>query len=198
MRVLNKSSKISVATAIAMLALAISSIAQNAQPNNKIKIKNFGSINDNYFRGAQPKGQDYQDLAAFGIKTVINLRIDQREDEKQLVEAAGMKYVYIGMRDDKRPADEHVQEFMKIVNDPANQPVYVHCIGGRHRTGLVTAVYRIEKDGWDYAKAFSEMKKFDFNYGFGHGALKEYVSDYYVQKEQKATVGTASAVGSAK
>jgi protein tyrosine/serine phosphatase len=198
MRVLNKSSKISVATAIAVLALAISSIAQNGQPNNTIKIKNFGSINDNYFRGAQPKGQDYQDLAAFGIKTVINLRIDQREDEKQLVEAAGMKYVYIGMRDDKRPADEHVQEFMKIVNDPANQPVYVHCIGGRHRTGLVTAVYRIEKDGWDYAKAFSEMKKFDFNYGFGHGALKEYVSDYYVQKEQKATVGTASAVGSAK
>jgi protein tyrosine/serine phosphatase len=198
MRVLNKSSKISVATAIAVLALAISSIAQNGQPNNTIKINNFGIINDNYFRGAQPKGQDYQDLAAFGIKTVINLRIDQREDEKQLVEAAGMKYVYIGMRDDKRPADEHVQEFMKIVNDPANQPVYVHCIGGRHRTGLVTAVYRIEKDGWDYAKAFSEMKKFDFNYGFGHGALKEYVSDYYVQKEQKATVGTASAVGSAK
>jgi tyrosine-protein phosphatase SIW14 len=198
MRVLSKSSKISVATAIAMMALAISSIAQNGQPNTKIKIKNFGSINENFFRGAQPKDQDYKDLAAIGVKTVINLRIDERADEKQLVEGAGMKYVFIGMRDDKRPADEQIQEFLKIANDPANQPIYVHCIGGRHRTGLMSAIYRIEKDGWDYAKAFDEMKKFDFNYGFGHGALKEYVSDYYVQKEQKATVGTASAVGSAK
>jgi tyrosine-protein phosphatase SIW14 len=198
MRVLNKSSKVSVAAALAVMLLAISSIAQNGQPNTKIKIKNFGSINENFFRGAQPKDQDYNDLAAIGVKTVINLRNDAREDEQGLVEAAGMKYVFIGMKDDKRPADEQVQEFMKIANDPANQPIYVHCIGGRHRTGLMTAIYRIEKDGWDYAKAFDEMKKFDFNYGFGHGPLKAYVSDYYVQKEQKATVGTAAAVGSAK
>jgi protein tyrosine/serine phosphatase len=198
MRVLNKSSKISVTTVIAVMLLAISSIAQSGQPNTKIKIKNFGSINENFFRGAQPKDQDYKDLAAMGVKTVINLRIDERSDEKPLVEGAGMKYVFIGMRDDKRPADEQVQEFLKIANDPANQPIYVHCIGGRHRTGLMTAIYRIEKDGWDYAKAFDEMKKFDFNYGFGHSPLKEYVSDYYVQKEQKATVGTAASVGSAK
>lgn len=198
MRVLNKSSRISVATVVAVMLLAITSIAQDSQPNTKIKIKNFGSINENFFRGAQPKDQDYKDLAAMGVKTVINLRIDERSDEKPAVEAAGMKYVFIGMRDDKRPADDQIQEFLKIVNDPANQPIYVHCIGGRHRTGLMTAVYRIEKDGWDYAKAFDEMKKFDFNYGFGHGSLKEYVSDYYVQKEQKATVGTATPVGSAK
>ena len=198
MRVFNKSSKISVAAVVAMMALAISSIAQGNQPNTKIKIKNFGSINENFFRGAQPKDQDYKDLAAMGVKTVINLRIDERSDEKLAVEGAGMKYVFIGMRDDKRPADEQVQEFLKVANDPANQPIYVHCIGGRHRTGLMTAIYRIEKDGWDYAKAFDEMKKFDFNYGFGHGPLKEYVSDYYVHKEQKATVGTATAVGSAK
>src|SRR5436189_1761782 len=127
MRVLNKSSKISVATVIAVMLLAISSIAQSGQPNTKIKIKNFGSINENFFRGAQPKDQDYKDLAAMGVKTVINLRIDERSDEKPLVEGAGMKYVFIGMRDDKRPADEQVQEFLKIANDPANQPIYVHC-----------------------------------------------------------------------
>lgn len=198
MRVLNKSAKISMATAVAVMALAISSIAQSGQPGFKIKIKNFGSINENYFRGAQPKGQDYQDLAALGIKTVINLRNDARPDEKSLVEAAGMKYVFIGMRDDKRPGDAQVQEFMKIANDPANQPIYVHCIGGRHRTGLVTAIYRMEKDGWDYRQAFAEMKKFDFNYGFGHGDLKDYVFDYHAQRERNSTVGTTTSVGSSK
>jgi protein tyrosine/serine phosphatase len=198
MRVLRKYSTISAATAIAVLALAISSIAQDGQSNFKIKIKNFGSINENFFRGAQPKGQDYQELAAMGIKTVINLRIDAKSDEQELVEAAGMKYVFIGMRDDKRPADSQVQEFLKIANDPANLPLYVHCIGGRHRTGLMSAVYRIEKDGWDYAKAYDEMKRFDFSYGFGHGDLKDYVFDYYSQKEQKATIGTSTATGSSK
>ena len=198
MRVLRKSSTISLATAIAVLALTISSIAQDGQSNYKTKIKNFGCINENYFRGAQPKDQDYKDLAKMGVKTVINLRLGGKSDEQQLVEAAGMNYVYIGMKDDKRPSDAQVQEFLKIVNDPANQPVFVHCIGGRHRTGLMTAVYRIEKDGWDVAKAYDEMKKFDFGYGFGHGDLKDYVFDYYSQKEQNSSVGASTAVGSSK
>lgn len=198
MRVLKKYSTISMATAIAVLALAISSIAQDEQSNYKFKIKNFGRINDNYFRGAQPKGRDYQELAAMGIKTVINLRLGAKADEQELVEAAGMKYIYMGMKDDQRPLDSQVQEFLKIANDPANQPIFVHCIGGRHRTGLMTAVYRIEKDGWDYAQAYAEMKKFDFSYGFGHGDLKEYVFDYYAQKEPKSTVGATTSVGSSK
>jgi len=33
---------------------------------SRIHIGNFGRINDNYFRGAQPSGTDYRDLAAIG------------------------------------------------------------------------------------------------------------------------------------
>jgi hypothetical protein len=32
----------------------------------------FGRVNANYYRGAQPEGQDYNDLAALGVKTIIN------------------------------------------------------------------------------------------------------------------------------
>jgi protein tyrosine/serine phosphatase len=198
MRVLRKKSTISIATAIAILALAISSIAQDKQSNLNIKIKNFGCINENYYRGAQPKERDYKDLAALGVKTVIDLRHEGLSEEQQMVEAAGMKYVQMAMKDDKRPNDAQVQEFLKIVNDPVNQPIFVHCIGGRHRTGLMTAIYRIEKDGWDFAKAYDEMKKFDFSYGWGHGDLKEYVADYYSQKEHKATIGASTSIGSSK
>jgi tyrosine-protein phosphatase SIW14 len=196
MRVSKKISTVTVAMAV--LALAISSIAQEKQSNFKTKIKNFGCINENFFRGAQPKDQDYKDLAAMGIKTVVNLRIDAKSDEQQSVEAAGMKYFFIGMRDDKRPSEEQVQEFLKIANDPANQPIYVHCIGGRHRTGLVTAVYRMEKDGWDAHQAYDEMKKFDFSYGFGHGDLKEYVLDYRVHRDTKSDIAVTTASGSSK
>ena len=42
---------------------------------------------------------------------------------------------------------EEIAAFLNIVNDPASQPVYVHCVGGRHRTGVMTAVYRMTHDG---------------------------------------------------
>src|SRR5580765_2547533 len=38
-----------------------------------IQIDNFGSVNPMYFRGAQPEGHDYADVAALGVKTIINL-----------------------------------------------------------------------------------------------------------------------------
>src|ERR1051325_9498502 len=136
------------AVAMAVLALAISSVAQEKQSSFKTRIKNFGCINENFFRGAQPKDSDYKDLATMGVKTIIDLRDDAERNEQRFVEDAGMKYVNIPMKDDARPADQKVQEFLKIVNAPANLPIYVHCKGGRHRTGLVTAVYRMEKDGW--------------------------------------------------
>src|SRR5256885_740371 len=102
MRVSKKFSIVTVAMAV--LALAISSIAQAKQSNFKTKIKNFGCINENFFRGAQPKDSDYQDLATMGVKTIIDLRDDSERNEEQLVEDAGMKYVHIGMKDDARPA----------------------------------------------------------------------------------------------
>ncbi|HSQ24775.1 MAG TPA: hypothetical protein VLN44_10195, partial [Pyrinomonadaceae bacterium] len=58
---------------------------------------------------------------------------------------------------------EQVTYFLSIVNDPANWPVYVHRKGGRHRTGAMTAIYRISHDGWTGDQAFNEMKEYDFN-----------------------------------
>jgi hypothetical protein len=36
---------------------------------SSIRIYNFGRVDPNYYRGAQPKGRDYSDLAALGVKT---------------------------------------------------------------------------------------------------------------------------------
>ena len=44
------------------------------------------------------------------------------------------------------PTPDQIVEFLRIVNDPANQPVFVHCWGGRHRTGVMTAIYRMTSD----------------------------------------------------
>jgi tyrosine-protein phosphatase SIW14 len=143
-----------------------------------IRIDNFGVINDGYYRGAQPKGDDYRDLAALGIKTVIDLTKDGRDDEQGLVEAAGMKFHRIPMTTTDRPSDAAIAEFLSMVNDPANQPVYVHCQGGRHRTGTMTAVYRMTQDHWTAAQAYDEMKQFRFEGFPGHPELKDFVMHF--------------------
>lgn len=148
---------------------------------SNIAIKNFGCINENYYRGAQPQTQDYASLASFGIKTVIDLQRDGDPNEQRLVESNGMKFIRFRMTTTDRPDAETVAQFLKIVNDPANQPVYVHCAGGRHRTGVMTAIYRLTHDSWKPDQAYAEMKQYEFGKGFGHGALKSYVYSYFAR-----------------
>src|SRR5438093_2494597 len=146
---------------------------------SRIKIGNFGRIDDSYYRGAQPFGNDYADLAALGIRTVIDLTRDGRTDEQALVERAGMKFYRIPLTTSDRPSDAAVTQFLKLVNDRANQPVFVHCQGGRHRTGTMTAVYRMTHYGWTADQAYTEMKKYHFEGFLGHPALKKFVYDFY-------------------
>ena len=173
-----------------IIALAVLSAAQAAQRDQSAKhrIKNFGSINDNFYRGAQPKPDDYAGLAAMGVKTVIDLQRDGKAEEQAMVEAQGMKFYRIGMSDSSQPSAEQVETFLKLVNDPANQPVFIHCKGGRHRTGAMSAIYRMTRDGWTADQAFQEMKQYDFEYGMGHGALKRYVYSYYSNIDQNSVV----------
>ena len=67
---------------------------------------------------------------------------------------------------------------MRLVGDSGGRPVYVHCAGGRHRTGVMTAVYRMEQAGWTPDQAFAEMKRYKFGLDFLHAEFKEFVYGY--------------------
>ncbi|HEV8483800.1 MAG TPA: dual specificity protein phosphatase family protein [Blastocatellia bacterium] len=175
------------ASFIALAALSVSYAAQkSATP--KTSIKNFGCVNEKFYRGAQPEGRDYQDLAAMGIKMVIDLQREGDGDEQRLVEAAGMRFVRIPMSDKSWPTTEAADQFLSLSSNPENQPVFIHCRGGRHRTGAMTAIYRITNDGWTADRAFAEMKQYDFEHGYGHGTLKDYVYNYYGRMDHKGVV----------
>jgi tyrosine-protein phosphatase SIW14 len=164
-----------------------------------ITIDNFGQVASGYYRGAQPKGADYADLAALGVKTVIDLTQDGDAQEAGLAQAAGMKFYRIPMTTRETPSAEKVARFLSLVNDPANQPVYVHCQGGRHRTGVMTAVYRMTKDHWTADQAFAEMKKYRFGADFLHPEFKRFVYAYEpeVQVAATSTVDVSSATTAA-
>ena len=160
-------------------ARAVETAASAAVDVSTLRIDNFGQVSPNYYRGAQPEGRDYADLAALGVRTVINLTSDDaKAEEGALVEKAGMTYVQIPMTTRHAPTQSELDRFLSIVNDPARQPVFVHCVGGRHRTGVMTAVYRMTEDGWDADQAFQEMKKFKFGADYLHPEFKSFVYGY--------------------
>ncbi len=179
----------------AVFTLTVFSFSQTAPSQfPDIKIENFGQMDERYYRGAQPEPGDYAALKALGVNTVIDLRNDPTDYEKGAVEALGMKYVNIQMSGWKYAKDTQVEEFMRLMNDPATGVVFAHCKAGRHRTGLTGAVYRMEKYGWGYDKSYKEMKNYDYSSWPVHFNIKSYVKEYAKAKAKQSTASRAEAV----
>jgi len=181
------------AAALAVSALAVSAVAQerrhHEQQKNQpvfsisdVRIKNFGQMDDRFFRGGEPKKvEDFAALKALGVNTVIDLQAEAEPAERGMVESLGMRYVHIPMVAKKYPTEEAVAAFLKTVDDPQTGKFFVHCAGGRHRTGAMGAVYRYTKYGWDFDQVYREMKQFDFYTRWGHGDFKKFVEDYWAR-----------------
>jgi tyrosine-protein phosphatase SIW14 len=179
---------ISVALALGVVSYARPKDKSNSKGSGSaVDVENFGQVTDFYYRGSQPKGEEYNQLASIGVKTIIDLRDDPKDYARELTEHAGMKYVNFPLSDKDYPPPDAASKFLSIVNDRENWPVYVHCAGGRHRTGAMTAVFRMTVQGWDANRAYEEMKDYDYYKRFGHKAMKQYVFDYFRDIGNKRT-----------
>jgi protein tyrosine/serine phosphatase len=179
---------------VTLLALVAATAKEKQSAFSNIRIKNFGQMSERFYRGAQPKEEDYQSLKDLGVNTIIDLRDTPTDYEKRNTEALGMRYINIPMIDKGYPESAQIEQFLKIANDPATGKFFVHCAGGRHRTGIMGAVYRFTVDGWNYDQVYSEMKNYDFYSSWGHGDQKKYVQDYWANlqaKQANAVVATS-------
>jgi len=189
--------KISAAIVI-VLAIGTAAVAKrHSDPAfSNIKIRNFGKMDNRFYRGAQPNESDYQDLKTLGVKTVIDLTDSPKSYEKRDVEALGMRYVNLAMSDSSYPKPEQINSFLKLVNDPATGTMFVHCAGGRHRTGVMGAVYRYNVNHWNYDQVYAEMVDYDFYTKWGHGDLKTFVEDYGQKMAGNGIAGAATSTTS--
>lgn len=156
-------------------ALTLAAIAGCSRPSDTegsaaatrpagVPIDNFAEVAPGIFRGAQPDAEGFRALKGLGICTIVNLR--GKHDDTHDAGPLGMSVVEIPMSAKltiEPPTETEVREFLDAVLDPAKQPVFVHCAGGRDRTGTMCALYRIEVDGWTPEKAYDEMKSFGWH-----------------------------------
>jgi tyrosine-protein phosphatase SIW14 len=142
------------------------------------EIPRFLMMADGLYRGGQPTEQGFQLLKARGIKTVINLRMEN--DEAELVQGLGMNYVHIPV-EDVRPwsqiPEAAIAKYFELVNNQANYPIFFHCQRGADRTGAMAALYRIALQGWDAKKAYSEAR--DIGMRAWYRGLKSQLYDFH-------------------
>jgi protein tyrosine/serine phosphatase len=185
--------KISAVVAI-VLAIGTAAVAKtHTDPAfSNIKIDNFGKMDERFYRGGRPSERDFASLKTLGIQTVIDLT-DNTPKEKGYVEAQGMRYVNIAIPDKQDPSDAQIQQFLKLVGDPSTGKFYVHCAGGRHRTGVMGAVYRFNNYHWTFEQVYAEMLNFDFYTSNGHGGQKKFVENYSARIQSNPGGNSAAA-----
>jgi len=148
--------KLCVILLTAFCAVLTSAQIQSEQP----AIFNFTRVSDQYCTGGQPKLEALEKLKAEGVKAIINLRQPSEHragDEEAKAKELGLKYFNIPVvyRD---PKEEQATEFLKITDDPANRPVFIHCTAAI-RVGAFWMIRRVLRDGWTVEAAEEEAKK---------------------------------------
>ncbi len=123
-------------------------------------VENFAKVSEALWRGAQPTAEGFKALEKMGAKTIVSFRHDH--DDLELMKGTSLRYLRIPSRA-FRPTEENLARFLKVIEDPANWPVYIHCAQGRDRTGYNAAAYRMMVQGWEADAAIREMDTFHFN-----------------------------------
>jgi protein tyrosine/serine phosphatase len=152
-----------VAVAACALLPACGSVPAKASPNDPAG--NFSQVDSAVYRGGRPDQAGVQVLAQMGVKTIMDLENDDEAiaAEKTWAEAAGITFISHQMNGMAEPDDNQVNDTLAKIGDPANQPVFVHCMQGKDRTGLIIALYRVIYDGWAPKDAHDEMLAHGYN-----------------------------------
>src|SRR5262249_20328514 len=148
------------------------------------------------YRSGQMTAEGFAEaVERYHIRTIINLQDEypdpelavsyfsrERIRETELCARLGVRYVYLVLdllprRQIPAKHPRAIDRFIEVMNDPSSYPVLIHCRAGLHRTGLMTAVYRMQYQNWTPLEAMHELKANGFG-EFAATAANDYITQY--------------------
>ncbi len=123
-------------------------------------IRNFLQVTPDFCTGGQPRVEHFVKLKTDGVRAVLNLRTPgehRAEEEEAAVRQAGLRYYNIPVVY-SAPADAQVDDFLRLTDDPANRPMFIHCTAAI-RVGAFWMIRRVLRDGMTAEAAHEEARK---------------------------------------
>jgi uncharacterized protein (TIGR01244 family) len=125
------------------------------------RIYNWHRLDERITTSGQPTEAQLAEIAALGVRCVINLGLHSHEkalpDEAASVTALGMAYVHIPV-DFKDPTEDDFFLFRDAMEASGDAPVHVHCIAN-YRVSAFFCRYRREVWGVDEKAARAEVER---------------------------------------
>ena len=128
---------------------------------------NFETITEGkvYKSGVIPPDEIEDYVKEYKIKSIIDLRFPGTGDEvnnpeipteltaekEAIAKIKGVNYFNNGS--DQVPEPHNLDTFFKIMDDPENYPVLIHCYHGVGRAEMYSAIYRIEYENMEKDEA---------------------------------------------
>ncbi len=135
----------------------------------QIALPHFGTVREGtLYRSGQPRGLGLAWIKHSGIRTLINLRkpySDGTPEEKAFAAESGLQFYNFSIGSSREDIEQTVGRFLAIVDDKFNWPILVHCSRGKERSGVLSAVFRIEYDRWPNDQALQETYRLGLEEG---------------------------------
>ena len=124
-------------------------------------IPNYWFYDDKLSSSGMPTAEQMKEVAAANVEVVINLAMKTSpgalENEDQLVESLGMKYVHIPV-EWTNPTRQNLEDFFKTMDEHRNDKVFVHC-QANYRASAFIMLYRVLRLGWNKEDAIPVMER---------------------------------------
>lgn len=154
-----------------------------AAPMQVPGVQNLYQVSPTLYRSAMPNDAGFKALEEMPIASVLSLR--WQADPADATPDDGPRRLHIPIRT-WNVDEEHVVQFLRLVSDPANQPMLVHCKHGADRTGTMVAVYRIVVQGWSKDDALAEMKTKQYQHHWLWANLRRFIRNMDVERIRQA------------
>jgi protein tyrosine/serine phosphatase len=174
-------------------APAAARAAHWAVPMSLDGVPNLHQITPTLYRSEQPTALGFKNLEKLGIRTVINLRAFNSDDDEVRGTSLRTERVRILTWN---VDDDQVIAVMRMLRNTGNGPFLIHCQHGADRTGLMSAMYRILEQGWTVDDALAELTGGGYGYHAVWKNILRYVRSADVEKLRAAVVAVSSPMGS--